>query len=283
MSELAYAMTPPTREERSASLDSAQSDVDNVLKVASALREFNTLRAEGIVSEQEFLEMKAKLLAVGKDELGRSPSGDTLETLVEATHEMDSSRASRISFADDGGGDLVSNQKELDEANDAALDNTIAVVQGTWGEIKQSLGANAPETAGILLFRHIFRIAPQALALFPFKDCAGGNVCDELFEDATLRKHAAKVVMTVDKAVGSLKKLDKLIPVLVNLGKKHVGYGVEPAHYDVVGEALLATLSDALGDGYTTEVHEAWAAVYDIIKTTMIGKNYDYMDATYAI
>lgn len=276
-------MTPPTREERSASLDSAQSDVDNVLKVASALREFNTLRAEGIVSEQEFLEMKAKLLAVGKDELGRSPSGDTLETLVETTHEMDSSRASRISFADDGGGDLVSNQKELDEANDAALDNTIAVVQGTWGEIKQGLGANAPEAAGILLFRHIFRIAPQALALFPFKDCAGGNVCDELFEDATLRKHAANVVMTVDKAVGSLKKLDKLIPVLVNLGKKHVGYGVEPAHYDVVGEALLATLSDALGDGYTTEVHEAWAAVYDIIKTTMIGKNYDYMDATYAI
>ena len=97
------------------------------------------------------------------------------------------------------------------------------------------------------------------------------------------RKHAAKVVGTVDKAVGMLKKLDKLIPVLVNLGKKHVGYGVEPAHYDVVGEALLATLSDALGDGYTTEVHEAWAAVYDIIKTTMIGRNYDYMDATYSI
>ena len=96
MSELAYAMTPPTREERSASMDSAQSDVDTVLKVASALREFNTLRQEGIVSEQEFLEMKAKLLAVGKDELGRSPSGDTLETLVEATNEMDSSRASRI-------------------------------------------------------------------------------------------------------------------------------------------------------------------------------------------
>ena len=72
---------------------------------------------------------------------------------------------------------------------------------------------------------------PQALALFSFKDCAGGNVCDELFENATLRKHAAKVVGTVDKAVGSLKKLDKLIPVLVNLGKKHVGYGVEPAHW----------------------------------------------------
>ena len=112
---------------------------------------------------------------------------------------------------------------------------------------------------------------------------AGGNVCDELFENKTLRKHAVKVVTTVDKAVGLLKKLDKLIPILVDLGKTHVNYGVEPAHYEVVGEALLATLSDALGDGYTTEVHEAWAAVWDIVKTTMIGKNYDYMDATYAI
>ena len=145
------------------------------------------------------------------------------------------------------------------------------------------MGDGVAETAGVLLFRHIFRIAPQALALFSFKDCAGGNVCDELFENKVLRKHAAKVVLTVDKAVGLLKKLDKLIPILVDLGKTHVNYGVEPAHYEVVGEALLATLSDALGDGYTTEVHEAWAAVWDIVKTTMIGKNYDYMDATYAI
>ena len=122
-------------------MDSAQSDVDNVLKVASALREFNTLRQEGIVSEQEFLEMKAKLLAVGKDELGRSPSGDTLETLVEATNEMDSSRGvAHFSFADDGGGDLVSNQKNWTRRTTTRWTTPSRSSKGTWQEIKDALG-----------------------------------------------------------------------------------------------------------------------------------------------
>lgn len=288
MSELAFALTPPVERERTLSVDS---DVDQALKVASALREFRALQKDGIVSEAEFEEMKKKLLAVGdnKDALGRSPSADALRT-VEETNEMDSSRASRLSFADEGGGDLVSNQKDLDayiaeagEREDAAMMNTCQVVQGTWQEVLDALGANAPEIAGIILFKHIFRIAPQALSLFPFGKEAGGNVCPELFESAALKKHGAKVVSTVHTAVGLLKNLDKLIPMLAGLGKTHVGYGVEPAHYDVVGEALLATLSDALGEGYTTEVHDAWAAVYDIVKTTVVGKNYDWHDATYEI
>ena len=50
---------------------------------------------------------------------------------------------------------------------------------------------------------------------------------------------------------------------------------MEPAHYDVVGEALLATLSDALGDAFDAETKAAWVAVYGIVQKTMIGDNYD--------
>ena len=68
----------------------------------------------------------------------------------------------------------------------------------------------------MILFRHIFRIAPQALALFPFKDCAGGNGATN-FENKTLRKHAVKVVdHGRHRRWELLKKLDKLIPVFVN-------------------------------------------------------------------
>ena len=51
-------------------------------------------------------------------------------------------------------------------------------------------------------------------------------------------------------------------------------YGVVPAHYDVVGQALLATLEGGLGAEWTAQVKAAWIAVYGVISTTMIGDNY---------
>ena len=131
------------------------------------------------------------------------------------------------------------------------------------------------EAAGIILFKHIFRIAPQALPLFSFGRVEGAEVNDALFENDDLKAHATKVVATVATAVGMLTKLDELVPILTSLGTKHVGYGVVPEHYAVVGEALIATLSDALGDAFDAETKSAWVAVYGIVQKTMIGDNYD--------
>ena len=47
-----------------------------------------------------------------------------------------------------------------------------------------------------------------------------------------------QVMTTVGVAVAGLKDLGALVPVLEGLGAKHKGYGVLPAHYDVVGQAL---------------------------------------------
>ena len=131
------------------------------------------------------------------------------------------------------------------------------------------------EAAGVILFKHIFRIAPQALPLFSFGRVEGAEINDALFEQEDLKAHATKVVATVATAVGMLTKLDELVPILTSLGTKHVGYGVVPEHYAVVGEALIATLSDALGDAFDAETKAAWVAVYGIVQKTMIGDNYD--------
>ena len=53
------------------------------------------------------------------------------------------------------------------------------------------------EAAGVILFKHIFRIAPQALPLFSFGRVEGAEVNDALFEDEALKAHATKVVATV--------------------------------------------------------------------------------------
>merc|ERR1712087_839543 len=52
------------------------------------------------------------------------------------------------------------------------------------------------------------------------------------------------------------------------------GYNVIPEHYDVVGQAVIASLGTALGDKFTDAVKNAWIKVYTVVKTTMCGDHY---------
>lgn len=54
------------------------------------------------------------------------------------------------------------------------------------------------------------------------------------------------------------------------LGAKHVAYGVTEPMYDWVGECLLATLADVLGDAWTPRVEAAWKEAYAVISGAMI-------------
>ena len=73
----------------------------------------------------------------------------------------------------------------------------------------------------------------------------------------------------IGAAVQGLNDLPKLVPVVQQLGVRHLGYGVQDAHYATVGAALLWTLEQGLGAGFTTEVRDAWTAVYSVLASTM--------------
>ena len=140
------------------------------------------------------------------------------------------------------------------------------------------------EAAGVILFKHIFRIAPQALPLFSFGRVEGAEVNDALFEQEAEGardegrghgrdlhgNHWAPTRATtstgpgtqVATAVGMLTKLDELVPILTSLARSTSAAGVMPEHYAIVGEALIATLGDALGDAFDAETKAAWVAVY---------------------
>ncbi len=53
------------------------------------------------------------------------------------------------------------------------------------------------------------------------------------------------------------------------LGARHAADGVVAAQCDSVGGALLDTLAAGLGEAFTTEVREAWAAMDAHISRTM--------------
>lgn len=84
-----------------------------------------------------------------------------------------------------------------------------------------------------------------------------------------LSEQKRKLMTTLGFAVGSLNKPDALIPALENLGRKHADYGVRDEHYETVGTALLETLRERLGEHFTPETEEAWAAMFTVVANTM--------------
>ncbi len=112
----------------------------------------------------------------------------------------------------------------------------------------------------------------------PIADQAAGLFYERLFEiDPALRpmfpenmaEQKKKLMQMIAAAVRGLDDLGSLVPVVRDLGVRHVGYGVQDAHYDTVGTALLWTLEKGLGDSFTPETRDAWTEVYSVLATTM--------------
>ncbi|MBN1206418.1 MAG: hypothetical protein JXB05_16020, partial [Myxococcaceae bacterium] len=53
------------------------------------------------------------------------------------------------------------------------------------------------------------------------------------------------------------------------LGVRHAGYMVQDHHYGLVGEALLWTLREGLGDAFNPETESAWREVYGVVASVM--------------
>jgi hemoglobin-like flavoprotein len=129
---------------------------------------------------------------------------------------------------------------------------------------------NYEDVVGELLFRKIFTLAPQVHGMFRFaKDFE--PMSEELFASERFKEHARGVVITIGKAVSMLgPDLDPLVVILNELGRVHGKYGALPAHYAIVGRALIETLAEVLGDKFTNELKTSWARVYDIVSAAMI-------------
>ena len=116
-------------------------------------------------------------------------------------------------------------------------------------------------------------------SIVPIADTAGKLFYGRLFElDPTLRpmfkgditSQGKKLMQVLGVAVNALNNLDNIIPALEDMAKRHVAYGVEEAHYETVGQALLWTLQQGLGDACTEDVLAAWTAVYTLLANTML-------------
>lgn len=89
-----------------------------------------------------------------------------------------------------------------------------------------------------------------------------------LFGD-DMRKQGAMLMQTLALAVRNLHQPEQIITAVQQLGRRHVGYGVQDAHYPMVGGALLWTLEQGLGKAFTPDMRHAWAAAYGTLASIM--------------
>jgi hemoglobin-like flavoprotein len=79
-----------------------------------------------------------------------------------------------------------------------------------------------------------------------------------------------KLLDMMNTIIERLERIDELKGDIVDMAKRHDGYGVKPQHYNMVGVALLWTLQKMLGTEWTDEVRSAWVNCYSILSGTMI-------------
>jgi len=125
----------------------------------------------------------------------------------------------------------------------------ITLVQATFADVKP-----IATTAAELFYNRLFTLDPALRPLFK----------------GDMGQQGQMLMSMIGAAVSGLKDLERLAPVVRQLGARHVRYGVQAQHYATVGSALLWTLGQGLGDKFTPAVREAWTAAYTLLSDVML-------------
>jgi hemoglobin-like flavoprotein len=114
--------------------------------------------------------------------------------------------------------------------------------------VQQSFKKVAPiaDKAADLFYDRLFVIAPEVRSLFP----------------TDLTEQKKKLMQMLATAVTNLHQVEKILPAVEDLGRRHVAYGVTDKHFEPVAAALLWTLEQGLGPDFTPPVKAAWTETY---------------------
>jgi nitric oxide dioxygenase len=125
----------------------------------------------------------------------------------------------------------------------------ITLVQDSFAKVEP-----IADKAAELFYGRLFEIAPQVKPLFT----------------TPVEEQGKKLMTMIGIAVKGLSKLEQIVPAVQQLGVRHLDYGVEEEHFAIVGEALLWTLEQGLGDAWNDELKDAWSTTYGVLADTMV-------------
>jgi nitric oxide dioxygenase len=135
----------------------------------------------------------------------------------------------------------------------------ILLVKKTWRMLR---GIDPAIVAGAF-YAKLFTAHPGVKKMFP-KD---------------MEPQYVKLIDMLSAVVSRLDRLDELTEEIEAMAERHVGYGVKPDHYRLVGEALLWTLEKGLGNDWNPAVKASWLEAYTVLSDTMINASHGKVGA----
>jgi len=126
----------------------------------------------------------------------------------------------------------------------------IKLVKKTW---KILMGID-PVIIGDAFYSKLFADQPAIKRMFP----------------TDMNQQYIKLVDMLSSIIMNLDHPQVSSPDIVAMSKRHTGYGVKPAHYAMVGSALLWTLKQGLGTEWNQEIEDAWTDCYTSLADVMI-------------
>ena len=121
--------------------------------------------------------------------------------------------------------------------------------------VADSFARMMPRTEDLVsgVYTKLFATDPALRALFP--------------EDLSAQK--VKLGHALRLSIEGLRDPDRIAGILHELGRRHGGYGVVPAHFETLGRALHATVRELDAEAWSDELAHAWRQAYAFIATAM--------------
>lgn len=164
--------------------------------------------------------------------------------------------------------------------------NKVVFGYQTKQKISTFLGVNFTMSLQVELLEQSFEgIKPQADA---FANSFYDNLftaypeAKPLFISTNMPEQKKKLLSSLVLVVENLRNPELLSNALRGLGARHVKYGALAEHYPLVGNALLTTFEQYLGDKWTPGVKQAWVDAYSAISEIMLD-GADYSQAEIAL
>lgn len=133
-------------------------------------------------------------------------------------------------------------------------DQTIAIVKST-APVLQEHG----ETLTKHFYKRMFSHNPEVAPYFnPANQAAGVQ-----------QRALAGAICAYAANIDNLEVLGNAVELIA---QKHVSLQIKPEHYPIVGENLLSSIKEVLGEGATEEVIGAWGEAYGFLADIMIGR-----------